>query len=154
MSLLLCALTISAFSVLVTLNFAQTDAINNAIQTSVQVYSELSAAEKAGANITSISAEYNNALNLIDRAQRLENSGDTQDATSLATQAISIFQTISPSAETITAEASSHQSLARLERIVLVPMGAIFLALVGVALYLIHKHTRFKQIREMGLAVK
>lgn len=152
--LLFFILAISAFAAFVAVNSAQTFTVADAVQTSVQVYEQLKSADRAGANITLLLGQYNTALNLIDQAQRLDSSGAHTRAASLASQAESILQAISPEAEKLRTDALSHQQTTARDRILAIPIEAFAVAVAITGLILIRRRVRFKQIGEMRVVVK
>jgi len=152
--LLFCVLAISAFAVLVTVNSAQTFTVADAVQTSQRVYVQLKSADQAGANITLLAGQYNVALQLIDQAQRLESSGDYNRATSLATQATNILETISPQADKLRTDAMSHQQTAATEQKLAIPIEAFAIALTATVLIAVRRRVKFKQISEMRVVTK
>ncbi len=153
-ALLFCSLALSGICLGLALNSAQPATVGNAVQLSERVYTELRAADEAGANITTLADQYNSALNLIDQAERLDSAGDHAGAASLADHAQAILQPIPLEAEKLRSDALSQQQTAKLDRLLAIPIGAFIVALTVVGFTVIRRRVRFKQIMEMRLVAK
>ena len=152
--LLFCILAISAFAAMVKFDSAQTFTIADVVQMSQRVYEQLESADRAGANITSLAGQYNDALKLIDQAQHLDSSGDHTRAISLASQAARILQTIPPQTDKLRTEALTRQQTAARLQILAIPIEAVVVALAVTGLVVVRRRIRFKQISEMRIVTK
>jgi hypothetical protein len=151
---LICALAISVFAILAEFDSAQTSPVSNAVQISEQVYADLSAADGAGANVTVLAHQYNAAMNLIDRAQRLDSLGNHTGAALLANQAESILRPIPAQARELKDDALTNRQTENRYRILAIPLEALIVALAAAALMAIHRRVKFKQAAEMRVVAR
>lgn len=125
--------------------------VTGVVQRSQQVYAELIGADRAGANITAVAAQYNVALGLIDEAKRLDESGNHTGASELAQRADSILNSTASSATELNANALAHQGIKRLERLLAAPLEALALAAIIIAFIAIRRRIEFNRMREMRI---
>jgi len=125
--------------------------VTDVVRRSQQVYAELIDADRAGANITAVAAQYNTALGLIDEAQRLDESGNHTGATELAQRADSILNNTASSASELNADALAHQGIMRLEWQLLAPLEALAIAAIVIAIIAIRRRVEFNRMREMRI---
>lgn len=153
MAVLFAALAISTFFVPPRAS-AQTGTVEHSLRTGENAYVELKAADKAGANITSLAIRFNEALGLLENASRLEKSGDNATASTLASQAENSFSSIIPDAQSLKdAALSKRQQDANLQ-LYLVPISALTVAVAAVAILVIHRRISSRQFVELRVRAK
>lgn len=119
----LCGLGISALAILAAplIVTAQAGLSPSTTTNHQQAYSELKTAKDAGANVTLLTARFNTALELLDRAS--DENGTS--ASGLVSQANSIPASIPNDAQWLTSGAASQQLEATLARELTAPVGAL-----------------------------
>ena len=115
---------------------------------------ELKAADEAGANITSLAGRFNVALGLLENASRFENTGDNATASALASEAENSFLAIIPAADSLRAAALSTQQQEVTGRYIDIPIGALIVAVVAVALLEVSRRIRWRQFAELRIKPK
>ena len=144
---------ISAFYASFPVN-AQANPINHALQDGEQTYVQLKAAEQAGANITSLVAQYNSALSLLDKANILAKAGNETGAAALASQADYTFIAVNTQAQSLREASTLKTGEEATLRNFSAPLVALGLAIVAVVALLIYRRVRDRQFSEMSIRVK
>jgi len=149
LAVVLCTLAISMFYASLTANAQPNPAesVNPNIQ---KAYSELKAADDAGANISELAARFNTALELLDKA----NNGNDTNTSDLIAQANRLLSSIPPDSQNLKSAATAGQQEAARLRIVRIPVGALIVALVAVAILVIRRKVQAKRFAELRVKVK
>lgn len=148
---LLTALAISTFFVIVT---AQTSPVDRAMQTGEKAYAELEAADAAGANITTLSGQFNAALDLLQNASLLQKTGDNATASQLAGQANNSFLAIIQDSQSLRDNAISERQQEATLRNASILIGAVVVAIVTVAALTAYRRIRSRQFAELLFRVR
>jgi len=153
LTVLFSALAMSRFaaSFIVT---AQVSPVEHALQTGERAYAELKAADEAGANITTLAAQFNAALSLLENASRFEKTGDNATASALASEAENSFLAIIPAADSLRDAALSKQQHEITDRYIGILIGALIVAVATVAVLQIYSRIRWRQFAELRIKPK
>ena len=153
LTVLFSALAISTFAASFVVN-AQVSPVEHALQTGERAYAELKAADEAGANITTLAAQFNAALSLLENASRFEKTGDNATASALASEAENSFLAIIPAANSLRDAALSKQQHEITDRYIGILIGALIVAVATVAVLQIYSRIRWRQFAELRIKPK
>jgi hypothetical protein len=149
---ILAALSISTFLVLAVA--AQVSPVDRSLETGEKAYTELKAADAAGANVTILSARFNSALDLLQNASNLERTGDNTTASQLAAQANNSFLAIIQDSQSLRDNAiSERQQEATLQNASIL-IGALVVAVATVVVLTVYRRIQSKQFAELMFRVK
>jgi hypothetical protein len=148
----LAALSISTFIVLAVT--AQVSPIDRSLQTGEKAYTELKAADAAGANITILSARFNSALDLLQNASNLERTGDNTKASQLAAQANNSFLSIIQDSQSLRDNAISERQHEATFQNASILIGALVVAVVTVVVLTVYRRIQSRQFAELMFRVK
>lgn len=149
LTILLCTLSISVFAASFKAS-GQPDPYLTAMPSIRAAYSELKTANDAGANVTALAARLNVALELLDEAS----NGDQRNYTDLTSQANSLLASIAIDAQNLRSVATAEQQASAAFRTVAIPLGALIVALVAVAIAAIRRKVQAKQFAELKVKLK
>ena len=133
---------------------AQVTPVESALQTGERAYTELKAADEAGANVTALASEYNSALGILDNASRLEKTGDTTTASALASKVENQFVAITSQAQSLRDAAMVKREEEATIQKCAVPIAALIFAFAAVAALRIYRNVRSRQFAELKVRAK
>jgi hypothetical protein len=119
-----------------------------------KTYAELKAADDAGANVTILAGRFNAALELFQKAQALNRTGDGAKASLLASQANSSMLLLIPEAQELQQRAISQRQNGALEQVLIPLIEALVIAVVAVMLVSFRRWLESKQFNELRVRVK
>ena len=149
LAVVFCTLAISIFVTSVTTN-AQPNPAESLMPSLQKAYSDLKAADYAGANMTSLALRFNTALELLERANKTNQTSSSE----LVSQANSLFESIPSDAQILKSAASSERQEAARVRMLVVPLEALIFALVAIGIVVVRRKVRARQFAELRLKVK
>lgn len=141
-------------SVMVMLASAQPTFIAQAVQASHDAYASIEMADTAGANVTVLAAQFNQALSLLQNATELERTGNESEALVLASEAKSSFEAIIPESQKLRDAAVAKQEESSRLQTLSIPIAALIIAIVTVLLVATYQRIRLKQFNELRIKLK
>ena len=146
------ALSISTFVVLAVA--AQVSPVDRSLQTGEKAYTELKAADSAGANITILSVQFNSALDLLQNASNLERTGDNTTASQLAAKANNSFLAIIQDSQSLRDNAISERQQEATFKNASILIGALVVAVATVVALTVYRRIQSRQFAELMFRVK
>jgi hypothetical protein len=147
------SLLLSSFVVAMLAN-AQPTPIAQAVQASYEAYASIKVADTAGANVTQLAAQFNQALSLLRNAIKLDKTGDESKALALASEAQNSFQAITPESQRLRDAAVAKQEESSRLQILTIPIAALLIAIVTVVFFATFQRVRLKQFNELRIKLK
>jgi len=125
--------------------------IRDAVNASQKAYSELQAADKAGANITGLAVRFNMALDLLESAKERDKGGDHAGSYRLASEAESSLLALIPEAQSMRDAALSQRQRELYLTMLAVPIEALAVALAVVLVAEVRSRVESRQLRELRI---
>ena len=147
--LVMCSLLVAVRTI-----YSQPTPVELAEQAEYKAYSDVKAADTAGANTTSLVDQFNAALSLIEEAKKADAQGNQTGASSLASEAENSFTAISSNAQKAEDSATSGRSSTEVLQIAAVPITALVVALGAVIIAAVRRMVESRQFLEQRIALK